>query len=482
MQLQTFNRGSAFLALTLTAGLAAFCPATPPVAAQTTPASASVTAPDPFYSGLMRDGRTALLRGDAAGAASYLRLACFGFLDFPATLAECRIRLGLAQAALGDRDAFLESFSRLEDLEERFQVYAAAGVSAEERAAFEQRALDWVAPEVLRTIPAFAPILERKKVADFAKLAPRERTKELERRAAADPEDSQWSLLLAEEELARDKPEAALDRLGKHADSAGDGAVGCLRGRALAELERCGEAVKSLSGCAKTSSEPRLAELLLACYLDLDKATEARAFAASLPPAVATRPEIRKRIGKIPAPANPATKPDAAASASPPAERGKPAATARKPVATETEPAAEKPVAGTAKTRGATPPARPTSADQSAIADIRKAVRSAEKRDELESALARALPIADRYPGEAELQLLVGELGYRTGNWKTGAAYLSRPDRRGPSDATLRFYLAVCQFESGETTAAARTASTGLEKLPRTPLVEGYLKKILPAK
>ena len=468
--------------LLVAAGIVALGPIAQPLLAQA-PASGAVSQrqPDLFYSGLLRDGRTALLRGDAAGAARDLRLACFGFLDFPATLAECRIRLGLAQAALGDRDAFIESFSRLEDLEARFGVYAAAQVSPEERAAFEQKAVEWVSPEVLGSIPAFAAVVEKKRDADFAKLAPRERTKELERRAAADPNDPQWALMLAEEELARGKPDAALARLGKVSDAAAGGAAGCLRGRALAELERCGEAVKPLAECRTSTTDPRLADLLLACYLDLDRPDEARAFAASLPPAVATRAEIRKRIGKIPAAPRVDPKSQAATPTQPPAN-DKPAASSAKPAARGEVPAAKKEVTEGAKPAVAKLDARPSSADQSAMADIRKTARAAGKREEFEHALASARPIADRYPGEAEFQQLVGELAYRTGAWKTGADYLQRPDGHTPADPTLRFYLAVCQFESGEIVAAERTASKGLEKLPRTPFVEGYLKKILPPK
>jgi hypothetical protein len=103
---------------------------------------------------------------------------------------------------------------------------------------------------------------------------------------------------------------------------------------------------------------------------------------------------------------------------------------------------------------------------------------SAVNREQVEGELARVRPLADRYPADAELSALTGELGYRAGLWSVGSAYLSRLGPSGPADPTLRFYLAVCQYESGDRAAAARTAASGLEKLPRSSFVDGYLKKI----
>lgn len=112
------------------------------------------------------------------------------------------------------------------------------------------------------------------------------------------------------------------------------------------------------------------------------------------------------------------------------------------------------------------------------MADLRKRLTTASRREELDEALGQARPIADRYPAEVDLQLLVGEIGYRAAQWETGATYLRRPNAAGPGDPTLRFYLAVCLYESGDLTGASRVASSGLEKLPRSPFVDSYLRKI----
>ena len=55
-------------------------------------AAAADAAVDPFYQTLLRDGQQAYERKDYAAAARELRLACFGMLEEPATLADCLTR------------------------------------------------------------------------------------------------------------------------------------------------------------------------------------------------------------------------------------------------------------------------------------------------------------------------------------------------------------------------------------------------------
>ena len=114
------------------------------------------------------------------------------------------------------------------------------------------------------------------------------------------------------------------------------------------------------------------------------------------------------------------------------------------------------------------------------VATARDLLQRVDNRDELQRGLVLVRPVADRLPEQADLQLLVGEIAYRAGQWAIGAEYLRRstPGRKGPIDPTRRFYLAVCLYEAGDFAGAAQVASTGLEKLQRPPFVDGYLKKI----
>ncbi|MEO7972557.1 MAG: hypothetical protein ABIU84_03135, partial [Thermoanaerobaculia bacterium] len=253
-------------------------------------------APDAFYLSLLRDGKAETLRGDTVAAKKSFRLACFGFLEHPVLLVEGLVRLALVESALNDREAFVATFSRLAEAEERFTPYASAALSGEERRAFEAKALEWITPEVLRSLPSFAPLLAKKREVDLKKLQPRERTRELEKRSAAEPTNPRYKVLLAEDEAAGERWAKVLVRLEAVPDGAESGAAGCLRGQASARLKRCEEAVVSLGACAAVSSDALLAEAQLNCLVTLGRAEAARAFAAQLVRPAADSPAVRKAI------------------------------------------------------------------------------------------------------------------------------------------------------------------------------------------
>ncbi|MEO8196935.1 MAG: hypothetical protein ABI689_09460 [Thermoanaerobaculia bacterium] len=451
-------------------------------------------APDAFYLALLRDGKAEMLRGDALAAKKSFRLASFGFLEHPVLLAEGLVRLGLAESALNDQEEFVATFTRLAEVEERFAAYAPAALSADERRAFEEKALQWVTPEVLRSLPSFAPLLARKTEVDFAKLAPRERTRELEKRSAAEPENPRWKVLLARDEAAAERWPKALARLEGVSDSAEEGTAGCLRGQALARLKRCEEAVVALGACASASADALLAEAQLTCLVTLERADAARAFAAQLVRPATEAPAVRKAIARIPQP--PAVKPvvpapagvqeekrpvkeekrPAKEKAPAPVKTAAPAATSAKPVAPALGPSS--PAAATKNE------SRLTTEDERNLAEARRMLKTVENRDELRRGVALIQPVADRLPERADLQLLAGEIAYRAGLWTTGADYFRRstPGGKGPSEPTLRFYYAVCLYEAGDLAAAAEVASAGLEQLQRPPFVESYLQKIRAAR
>lgn len=432
--------------------------------------------PDPFYASMLRDGTQALARGDAERAVEDLRIACFGLLEQPVLLGECLVRTALAEAAIGEKEAFLETFRKLELVEERFSGYTQARLPAAERAAFEERALAWVAPQALRAIPAFAALAERKAEQELAALPEAKRLRELERRAAAEPDEPRWKLRLAELELDRERPARALERLDGLPATAGDGAAACLRGRALAALERCEPAVAAFAACPSRGTAAALLEPELACLVELERRDDARALLARAPAALAERPAVAKLAARLEAPA--AAK-KAAATSKEPAPKGAPA-TGGKGVAAP--PAAELPRTG-GKVRAAQPPqpSSPPPLDAETarkVEEARLAMRSARTAADLEAALAIARPLAESRPERAELHLLVGEISYRASRWRECAAAYRRAGATGPADPTQRFYMVVCLFESGEKSAAAALAATGLENLPKTAFAESYLQRI----
>jgi predicted Zn-dependent protease len=257
-------------------------------------APAARAATDPFYLDLMRDGIQAYDRGDYATAAKQLRLACFGLLDDPQPLAGCLTRLGLAQAAAGNGDAFRETFRRIVEVETRFGAYTKTDLPPAVRAAFEERALAAVPASTLDAIPVWKALLGRKLEAQLARLPPRERRRQLEERLAKEPRSITWNVMLVDLDLAEGKNAPALTRAEATAVLAPrDARVLCARGLARAAGNRCGEAVADLETCSAAAAAggtglagdgPRLATALLGCRVELGQWRQAEEQVRGLPP------------------------------------------------------------------------------------------------------------------------------------------------------------------------------------------------------
>ncbi len=126
---------------------------------------ASPGAADPFSENLLRQGTEILERGEPQRAARLLRLACFGLLDEPPVLASCLVPLALAQAAMEDHEAFLATFERLLEIEQRFRAYSEAGLSTKQRDQLEEQLEDLVPIASLERSPAFRHVAQRKQAA-----------------------------------------------------------------------------------------------------------------------------------------------------------------------------------------------------------------------------------------------------------------------------------------------------------------------------
>jgi len=128
-------------------------------------APGAAAAVDPFYEGLLRDGTYAYDRRDYATAVEALRLACFGMLEEPKRLADCLVRLALAQDRAQDEEGFRETFRRVVELEERFGAYSQEGPPADLRSAFEARVPAWIPAATLEGTPAFRRLARSEKPA-----------------------------------------------------------------------------------------------------------------------------------------------------------------------------------------------------------------------------------------------------------------------------------------------------------------------------
>jgi tetratricopeptide (TPR) repeat protein len=144
---------------------------------------------EPFYLDMLRDGMHAYDRKEYAKAAHDLRLACFGMLDEPKTLADCLARLALAQDRAEDVEGFRDTFRRIVEIEERFSAYTQGNATPELRTALEQRLPARIPAATLAGVPAFRALAQKVEAPASGKKPAGERPPRAEPRAA-DPAPS----------------------------------------------------------------------------------------------------------------------------------------------------------------------------------------------------------------------------------------------------------------------------------------------------
>jgi tetratricopeptide (TPR) repeat protein len=480
---------------TLAAGPA--WPAPPPaVSAATAATAAPLPAPpttDPFYSGLLRDGRIAYDRGDYPTAAKDLRLACFGLLSEPAQLTDCLVRLAVAQGAGNNAEGFRETFRRIAEVEDRFGAYSKATLPPEIRNGFEQRLVLLIPAATLETIPVWKPLLQTKAETQIAALPPKERRRELDARLAKEPKSLIWNLLAAELDLEEGKADPAIAHAVQAAATAPqDPRATCLRGLARAYGRHCPEALADLEPCPLAGREARFATALIGCRVELGAWRKAEDQLKSLSPELrsdrriaALAQQVAQHAGTPTTSANTA---DPGAPLPRPAERpAVPTAPAQTPPAGAVTPAGPAPPPTTQKAGpdkpavpAPLPAARPLSlAEGEALDRARRLLAANSSTKDLKEALRLAHEVATAHPESKEAQYLAGEAAYRNSRWTEAVAAFRRGGEPGDDHPELLFYLAVSLYEAGDPTAAVAALKRSLPKLQKTPYIEAYARRIL---
>jgi protein-tyrosine phosphatase len=456
---------------------AATTAATAAIAASAVPPPVAPAPPDPFYLGLLRDGRIAYDRGDFPTAAKDLRLACFGLLDDPQPLTDCLVRLAVAQGAGNDSEGFRDTFRRLAEVEDRFGGYSKAQLPSELRAAFEQKLVVLIPSATLATLPVWRQLLPHKAEAEIAALPPKERRKELEARLAKDPRNLTWNLLAAELDLDEGKAEPAIARAEQAAAIAPqDPRATCMRGLARAYGRHCPQALADLEPCPLAAREARYATALLGCRVELGAWRKAEEQVRALPPQLREDKRIAalaEQVAQHPAGSAGSAGPAGPASAVP----------ATKPIA---PPVPEKPVAKPAPSPAPSPipPAtgqsgRPFSlAEREATERVHRLLAANSSAKDLKEALRLARGVADAHPDAKEAQYLAGETAYRNSRWTDAVAFFRRAGEPGDDRPELLFYLAVSLFEAGDQPAATAALKRSLPRLQKTPYVDSYVRRI----
>lgn len=257
-------------------------------------------AADTFYLDLLADGGAKLDRGDAAGAAKDLRIACFGLLDDPDLLAAGLVRLAIAQAQLGRQDDFTATYRRIVEVETRFGSYRKAGIPDDTRRAFEAKVAELISAADLTESGVFAGLASKVPAPAMETTDPKAKRAELDRRIEEEPTSVRWKLALAELDVSEDRPDAALKLIERVlASEPTNLEARCLRGRAEAADGHYDVAALDLSSCDRLTSDPQIAGALLSCWLKLRQLDKATQFLASLPEDVRRQPPIPDLAAKI---------------------------------------------------------------------------------------------------------------------------------------------------------------------------------------
>lgn len=257
--------------------------------------ASALPAADPFYDGMLAEGREALARGDLPSALLELEIAAFGLLEDPPRLADALTHLALAQAAAGQERALEATLERVLEVESRFGGYRQAEIPAATRHRFEELLLRRVALARLERIEAFRPLAQQHELEALRGMRPGERRSLLERRLERQPDDFRSLQLLADLELEEGRPRVALDYFDRLVELGGeDPILVCRRFRAAARAGACSTVVGDLSRCEEVALEPDLAEPVLDCLVAGDDPATALAFVETLPAPLRRKSKIRK--------------------------------------------------------------------------------------------------------------------------------------------------------------------------------------------
>jgi tetratricopeptide (TPR) repeat protein len=266
------------------------------VAAFAVPLSAAI---DPFYSSRLQEGIVAAERGANADAVRSLRIACFGMLDDAPQLADCLVRLALAQAAGNDQEGFSQTFRRLVEGEELVGLYSKAGLPPDLTGRFEAKVVEWIPRAALAGASGFQRLAADQRESQLAALQPKARRERLAKLEKDEPKVARWPLLLARLEKEQGNAKAALAAAERALQLAPDLAEArCLRGWGRAGTGKHAEALTDLAGCR--GGDPAFAVAELQSRVALQQWSEASALLASLTPEQRKLPgvgDLEKKIG-----------------------------------------------------------------------------------------------------------------------------------------------------------------------------------------
>jgi thioredoxin-like negative regulator of GroEL len=433
--------------------------------------AASVAAgAEDFNAERLRSGEDFFAEKRYAEAIDQFRIAAFGYLDQPAALSQCLIRLSLAQSAAGkasDADATILRFLEVERLS---RSYPPKGLPPEVAADFRSLLLRRVPEETLLSVPTLAGLVETEEQ-KLAHLPPAQRRTAMEAMARREPNSAKWPVAIARDSLERgDAKDAEVWATKALAIEANLAEALAVRARARMARGDYRGALADLGALPAGALEkrPELNADRFVCLVEVGDWPGADRAAASLPSSVTARADVARATEKLAAEKQrraPST--GAAPSTRPAPSTGAATAAAGKPPAKPQTPAAAPPA----------PPAQnndPAASSRAALDESRRLVYAGRAGD-AQRLLTSALQ-ADENNRALRLALLEAACLGRA--YPTAAAQIPLVQPFAESEAPSMFYAAVVLYETGR----VQDAQSYLKRAkPRVsgPLVDEYSRKIL---
>jgi Tfp pilus assembly protein PilF len=410
-------------------------------------------------------------------AIDQFRVAAFGYLDRPAALSECLVRLALAQAAAGKPAEADVTLNRFMSLERRFPSYAQASLQPEIRSAFQALLSSRLPEAAIVAVPSLASLIETEEQ-KIAKLPPTERKKAYEAAAKREPGAIRWPVALAREALERGNAKEA-DRWAEKAmtlDNTDPEAI-AVRARARAARGDHAGALKDLAAlpAEEMSRRPELYADKLVSLVEAKEWPAAEEAARGLPVGLDGRADVMRAMQKL---------------LTEQQRRSKEAAGARTAAAPKPPPPKEAAPRSGGSRAGSS--AAPTDAgsgqnksgdagsaslavrNREVLAESRRLVSSG-KAGEAEKILTEAVK-AD--PANRDLRLALLEATCLARSYQKGAAQVPLVLPFTDAEAAPMFYAAVVLYETGRGGEARDYFERALPRVSG-PLVDEYSKKIL---
>jgi Tfp pilus assembly protein PilF len=411
-------------------------------------------------------------------AIDQFRVAAFGYLDRPAALSECLVRLALAQSAAGKPAEADVTLNRFMNLERRFPSYAQASLQPDIRSAFQALLSSRLPEAAIVAVPSLASLIETEEQ-KIAKLPPNERKKAYEAAAKREPRAIRWPVALAREALERGNAKEA-DRWAERAmtlDNSDPEAI-AVRARARAARGDNAGALKDLAALPQEEINRR-PELYADRFISLVETQDwagAEEAARRVPAGLEGRADVTRAKRKLVAEQQRRSKQTAAATT---AAAPKPPPRPEMSTAARGGSRAGSPAAPAEASSGQTRPddaasANPAAGSKEVLAESRGLVLSG-KAGEAEKLLTEAVK-AD--PGNRDLRLALLEATCLARSYQKGAAQVPLVLPFTDAEAAPMFYAAVVLYETGRGGEARDYFERALPRVSG-PLVDEYSKKIL---